>query len=273
MAGDLQSRGKGSAATVRRVGIVVGVLLMAGFATLLQQDRQARIDAAHRQSMALATGVDRLIHFAFRNLERALAGIAADAATWTVQAPEQREALLEASIAGVASRQPELHSIVLVDAQGNALAGGPGDPQMPQWLERSRSRAGLAIGPLQADGEGGMRLRVQARPERYALALETDSSDSAVCSLFITSLETPLFAFESEIQPMTIAGHRPTTRNARLSFVRSLILRMFISLNSTPHYGQNRRDSSQFGACPVNKPRSLAIGPVFGQYIACDKCE
>src|SRR5690606_620182 len=83
MAGDLQSRGKGSAATVRRVGIVVGVLLMAGFATLLQQDRQARIDAAYRQSMALATGVDRLIHFAFRNLERALAGIAADAATWT----------------------------------------------------------------------------------------------------------------------------------------------------------------------------------------------
>ena len=172
MAGDLQSRGKGSAATVRRVGIVVGVLLMAGFATLLQQDRQARIDAAHRQSMALATGVDRLVYFAFRNLERALAGIAADAATWTAQAPEQREVLLEASIAGVASRQPELHSIVLVDAQGNALAGGPGDPQMPQWLEPSGSRDGLVIGPLQADGEGGWWLRLAIRHDdsRWLLA-------------------------------------------------------------------------------------------------------
>ncbi len=172
MADDPQARGKGSAATVRRVGIVVGVLLMAGFATLLQQDRQARIDAAHRQSMALATGVDRLVYFAFRNLERALAGIAADAATWAAQAPAQREALLEASIAGVASRQPELHSIVLVDAQGNALAGGLGDPQMPQWLERSGSRDGLVVGPLQADGEGGWWLRLAIRHDesRWLLA-------------------------------------------------------------------------------------------------------
>jgi uncharacterized protein involved in outer membrane biogenesis len=37
-------------------------------------------------------------------------------------------------------------------------------------------RMALQASTGQADGEGGMRLRVQARPERYALALETDGN-------------------------------------------------------------------------------------------------
>ncbi|MDH5834876.1 bifunctional diguanylate cyclase/phosphodiesterase [Luteimonas kalidii] len=142
------------------MGIGLGLLLMGGLAVLLWHDRQARIDAAHRQSLAVATGVDRLLHYGLRNLERALSGIAADAATWAAQAPEQRDLLLEESIKGVAERQQELHSIVLVDAQGRALSTGEGDPQLPQWLSRGSQRGGLVVGPLQADGEGGWWVRL-----------------------------------------------------------------------------------------------------------------
>lgn len=170
MADDLHAPGGGSAATVRRVGVAVGLLLMAGLALLLQQDRQARVAAAHRQSLALASGVDRLLHYGLRNLERALKGIAADAATWKSAAPDQRDLLLAAAIEGVAARQPELHSIVLVDAQGNALSEGEGDPGFPQW--RDGGGDGLAVGPLRAGGEGEwwLSLTVRHEPGRWLLA-------------------------------------------------------------------------------------------------------
>jgi PAS domain S-box-containing protein len=156
-----QPRVTGSAATVLRVGTALGLLLMLGLALLLQLDRQARVEAAHRQSLALATGVDRLLHYGLRNLERAMGGIAADAVAWSVAAPDQAEALLEDAIDGVVSRHGELHSIVLVDARGNALSTGRGDPELPQWSARAPRDARLVVGPLQpAEGEEGWWLRL-----------------------------------------------------------------------------------------------------------------
>ncbi|WP_202845578.1 bifunctional diguanylate cyclase/phosphodiesterase [Luteimonas saliphila] len=154
MAAERQARSPGSASTVRAVGIAVGVLLMVGLAVLLQHDRQARIDAAHRQSLALATGVDRLLHYGLRNLSRAMEGIAADVATWAA-APAGDDVPIREAIAGVVDRHPELHSIVLVDAQGRALSEGAGDPELPGWVARGDGNARLVVGPLQADGGGG----------------------------------------------------------------------------------------------------------------------
>src|SRR5690606_7767718 len=186
MADDLRARGGGSAVTVRRVGIVVGVLLMGGLALLLQQDRQARIDAAYRQSLALATGADRLLLYGLRNLERALEGIADDAATWDTAVPEQRDMLLDAAIEGVTSRQPELHSIVLVDAQGNALSDGIGDPEFRQWRAQAGDGSGLLVGPLAPDGDGGwwLKLAVRHAPGRWLLArLRTTELDRMIRDL------------------------------------------------------------------------------------------
>lgn len=145
---------------------------MGGLALLLQQDRQARIDATYRQSLALATGVDRLLHYGLRNLERALKGIADDAATWSTTAPAQHDALLEAANQGVASRQPELHSIVLVDARGNAVSAGIGDPGFGQWRTQAGDEGGLLVGPLEPDGDGGwwLKLAVQYASDRWLLA-------------------------------------------------------------------------------------------------------
>ena len=137
------------------MGLVLGVLLMAGLAVLLLLDRQARMAAADRQSLALATGVDRLLHYGLRNLERALAGTSADAEAYAVSAPDQAQALLAEGIGGVVSRHAELHSIVLLDAEGRALTAGEGDPALPAWAANAREERRLKIGPLQPDGGGG----------------------------------------------------------------------------------------------------------------------
>jgi PAS domain S-box-containing protein len=161
MSPNQHARIRGSAATLRNIGIVLGVLLMAGLAVLLQHDRQARIDAAQRQGLALATGVDRVLHYGLRNIERAMRGIAADSAAWSAAAPEQAREWLTESIDGVVSRHPELHSIALVDARGHALASAEGDPTLPVWIAQFPSDGALVIGPLQrADDGQGWWLRV-----------------------------------------------------------------------------------------------------------------
>ncbi|MCA0394104.1 MAG: EAL domain-containing protein [Proteobacteria bacterium] len=156
----LRRESAGSVATVWTVGAFVGVLLMLGLALLLHQDREARIEAAHRQALALATGVDRLLQYGLRNIERAMAGIAADASTYASAAPEHADALLREAIDGVVSRNTELESVVLVDARGEALMPGQrGDPDLPEWTSHAVPGK-LVVGALKDDGGGAWRLRV-----------------------------------------------------------------------------------------------------------------
>lgn len=134
----------GRAATI--FGVAVGVSLLLVMAMALVADRNTRLQAAQREAEALAVGAQRLVWVELRNLERALAGIAADAAHWPTAdgkiAPE-----LVASMRGVAARQPEFESIVLVDAAGNALDGGRGDRTLAAWARAGTG--GMRVGPLQ----------------------------------------------------------------------------------------------------------------------------
>lgn len=140
----------GSARTVRAMGLLLGLAIMAGLAAALAEDRDARMDAARRQSQALAAGVDRLLMYELRNLERALTGIAADGEAFFRTAPAQAPVLLTEAIAGVLSRQPELESIVLFDAYGHALTDGPSQPALPSWAVSAPAGARpLVFGPLQ----------------------------------------------------------------------------------------------------------------------------
>ena len=60
-------------------GVLLGILLVAGLTTMLANDHHRRLEAAQRQSRALAVGSERLLALELRNLERAMSGIAADA--------------------------------------------------------------------------------------------------------------------------------------------------------------------------------------------------
>src|SRR5690606_18097828 len=169
---NLRKRPSGSVATVLAVGVVLGLLAMLGLAILLDQDRRARIAAAERQALALSTGVDRLLQYGLKNIERSMAGIAADAAVFQASAPEHLDSLLRDAIAGVVQRNADLASIVLVDAQGRALsAGDDGDEGLPESVARARSD-GLVVGTLQEDGSGGwwLRLALPFGDDRWLLA-------------------------------------------------------------------------------------------------------
>ncbi|WMR46056.1 sensor domain-containing phosphodiesterase, partial [Stenotrophomonas maltophilia] len=73
-------------------GVLLGLLLVAGLATMLANDHHRRLEAAQRQSRALAVGSERLLALELRNLERAMTGIAGDALQFTTAQPRQQPA-------------------------------------------------------------------------------------------------------------------------------------------------------------------------------------
>ena len=77
------------------------------------------------------------------------------------------------SIAGVAQRQQELESIVLVDGDGRALMDGRGDASLPRWwdLHNARPPRAMRLGPLQRHGgEWLLPLAVPMRDGRWIVA-------------------------------------------------------------------------------------------------------
>jgi len=132
-------------------GVALGVLLGGGLAAMLADDLHRREAAAQGQSHTLVVASERLLWLELRNLERAMRGIAADAAQLLHSIPDQAPALLDESIAGVLARHAELDSILVVDQYGRALTRGVGDLQLPLWVDGQRRGQGsdLYIGPPQ----------------------------------------------------------------------------------------------------------------------------
>ena len=126
-------------------GMMLALLLALGLAYVVANDRTVRLEGAQRQSSALAAGAARLLTYEFRNLERALLGVAGDAELLSNGKAGADPSLLLENIAGVASRQRELEGIVLVDPQGNAMIGGQGDPTLPRWIADRTPGPGSAL--------------------------------------------------------------------------------------------------------------------------------
>ncbi|MEN4904716.1 EAL domain-containing protein [Luteimonas sp. TWI1437] len=147
MRGD--SRRRPSVATVRAIGIALGAAMTVGLIVLLLLDRQTRMQAADRQSLTMATGVDRLLHLELRNIERALGGIAAEIGGEPASAQD--------AIAGVVARHAELASIVLYDAQGRALSAGPDASELHVWKTAASGATALRVGALR-HGDAGWEL-------------------------------------------------------------------------------------------------------------------
>lgn len=127
---------------MRAAGIVLGLVISLGLGLLLAIDRNARLAGADRQSLALATGADRVLHVQLRNIERALRGILTDidagADLPASGEAQRRQALLD----GVIARHDEIAGI------GFEPAGAPaGDTA---W-RRSAAAGTLAFGPLRRD--------------------------------------------------------------------------------------------------------------------------
>ncbi len=155
-------------------GAVIALLLAATLAIMLWNDRGSRLQAAQRQSMALATGSDRLLRAELTTMERALRGAARDGREYYRQVPEQAPALLAASVRGTLERNTDLAAITVVDDAGMPLGEGRGDPTLAQWVvPENRVLAGeLYVGGLEALPGGGMVLltAVPVQPGQWLLA-------------------------------------------------------------------------------------------------------
>jgi PAS domain S-box-containing protein len=156
------------------IGSVAAIVLALVLALLLWNDRSNRLQAAQRQSMAIATGTDRLLRSELSTFERTLRGTANDARDYFWLAPEEAPALLESAIAGVLVRNPDLATITLVDGQGRALSGGSGDPGFSRWVNPAHRvlRGELYLGRMERgpDGSRLVQLAIPVQPGQWLLA-------------------------------------------------------------------------------------------------------
>jgi len=155
-------------------GVLVAVLLAVALASMLWNDRNTRLQAAQRQSIAIASGSDRLLRAQLITMERALRGTANDGRELFARVPEQAPALFEASIRGVLERNHDLVSITLVDGRGRPLSSGRGDPTLPEWVTtQNRVLSGeLYVGALEElpGGHWTVRTALPVQPDQWLLA-------------------------------------------------------------------------------------------------------
>ena len=155
-------------------GVLVAVLLAVALASMLWNDRNTRLQAAQRQSIAMASGSDRLLRAQLITMERALRGTANDGRELFARVPEQAPALFEASIRGVLERNHDLVSITLVDGRGRPLSSGRGDPTLPEWVTtQNRVLSGeLYVGALEQlpGGHWTVRTALPVQPDQWLLA-------------------------------------------------------------------------------------------------------
>ncbi|MFL6588225.1 MAG: EAL domain-containing protein [Luteimonas sp.] len=141
-----------SARSIRNAGAMLGVVLTVGLLILVLLDRDARLTAASRQSMALASGTDRLLHYEMRNIERALKGVAAERTANADLPGSVAMHRLDAWISGVAERHAELDAVLVYGRDGRPQRAINVEPGVGEWVSGLDARSGLlAAGPLLRD--------------------------------------------------------------------------------------------------------------------------
>ena len=156
-------------------GAVIAMLLAAMLAAMLWSDHANRLQAAQRQSMALAAGSDRLLRAELTAVERVLRRVAEDGrAFYRQQHPGQAAALLQEGIGGTLGRNPDLAAITLVDDAGAALTAGRGDASLPRWVSPpNRVLAGeMYLGDVERTPDGGtvVMAAMPMQPGQWLLA-------------------------------------------------------------------------------------------------------
>jgi PAS domain S-box-containing protein len=185
MAGQSSGTTSGRVTVVRWVGVYLGVVISIGLLFTIFLDRAARTDAARRQSMAVTVGVDRLLHFEIRNLERAMRGMAVEADGYASEVQDRSRWDLPGAIRGVVSRHAELQDIDLYGADGQPVYRGVsnhGHNTLPVRGATVKARA-LGVGRLVKEG--------RAEPI-VPLALRTPEGNWLVARLRTSELQKML---------------------------------------------------------------------------------
>ncbi len=138
----------------RKVGVLLGLALSAALLMVSIQDRNTRIEAAERHSLAVATGVDRLLHYEVRHLERALRGVANEADGSAHDHPDQSAGDISPAIRGLLSRNAELQDVDLYDRDGERMHLGVGEYTSSARFDPPPGNGDFRIGLLRKEGHG-----------------------------------------------------------------------------------------------------------------------
>ncbi|MGX9720018.1 bifunctional diguanylate cyclase/phosphodiesterase [Stenotrophomonas acidaminiphila] len=143
--------GDGAAPRAPWIGMLLGLALSAGLVAMVVHGGFARLDAARRQSAAVAAGIDKLLRYEIRNLERALNGMASEADGYAAD-PAAWD--LPGAIRGVVARNGELQDIDLVGRDGRLLYHGVDAPAqaVPPDVLRSSATGRLVPGAVLHEG-------------------------------------------------------------------------------------------------------------------------
>lgn len=186
-------------AVVRSVAMLLGVLITLGLLAAVIFDRSARIDAARRQSMAVATGVDRLMHFEIRNLERALKGMTQEVDA-SARSPADSGWNVSEVIRGVLSRQGELQGIAFHDAAGRLMYDEGVRAPGASMVFPGEMFGGVTLQDLGRDAAGTLRvgsLQHTGRGEPVVpLALRTPGGNWLVARLRTSELQRMLMGLD-----------------------------------------------------------------------------
>ncbi|HWU70861.1 MAG TPA: EAL domain-containing protein [Pseudoxanthomonas sp.] len=136
----------------REVGVLLGLAFSAALLMVSIHDRNMRIDAAERHSLAVATGVDRLLHYEVRHLERALRSVAGQADVSAHDLPDQGPWGISSAIRGLLSRNAELQDVDLYDENGELIRQGASEYASSIRFDPPAGDGDFRIGLLQKDG-------------------------------------------------------------------------------------------------------------------------
>lgn len=138
----------------RKLVVLLGLALSAALLVASIHDRNLRIEAAERHSLAIATGIDRLLHYEVRHLEFALRGVASEADDYVDARPGQSIRDVSSAIRGLVSRNAELQDVDLYDRTGESMHLGIGERESSARFDPPSGNGDFRIGPLQQDGQG-----------------------------------------------------------------------------------------------------------------------
>jgi diguanylate cyclase (GGDEF)-like protein/PAS domain S-box-containing protein len=138
--------GVASQARTALLGLVLSSALLAGLFGALWLDHRQKLRSAEARVAAITRGSERALELELRNLERALQGIATDAANLQAQVPAQAQAQRLALVQGVDARHEELRAVRLLDAAGRPLDDAfAGDPAVARWADDPVHRSGRGV--------------------------------------------------------------------------------------------------------------------------------
>lgn len=248
-----------STKTVAWSGVLLGIVLAYVLGYFVHRDRQVRLQAAERQSTALANGAARLLGFELRNLERAMGGIAGDAQQLFRTVPASAPALLGDAVAGVVRRHAELQSIVVIDPEGAAITPGAG--------------LRIPVEARRAANDGGQRIRfgrLQRVEDQWVLPLLMPMEDGnwIVTRLRVSEIQSVLANLDTGRDGVATVTDRHGTVLARSKQAQTYVGRRYPDLIPDESAGSMAVYSRRSVVDGIERISTRLYLPEYGLYVS-----